>query len=244
MTRTQFLEVEAQADATIHADLEQALAQVAALQAAKAGLEQALAECRRERNVAEGRWLQERRALIERLQPAPVPALLFPPQPEAGPVMCREDVECIRRYGLPHWAQAVGARIVAEKVTQEERMDLEPVVLIALEEAVGVSLRGLQIEERCGRVLQVRVHTSESTHEGQSLRVIWLLVALGGRRRVHVDRYYEVAGHWLAGRNCYCRQKAAGLTRIAYDLAPGSLMTGEFLYLLAHLREFAAFVKG
>jgi len=69
-------------------------------------------------------------------------------------------------------------------------------------------------------------------------------VALGGRRRVHMNRYYEVAGHWLAGRYGKCCQEAAGLTEIAYDLAPGLLMTGEFLYLLSHLREFAAFVKG
>ena len=242
-TRAPLLRVESEADAGLRLDLEQAQGQVVALQAEKTRLEQALAECRREHNLAAGRWSLERQALLERLQPDPVPALLFPLAPAVGPIMCREDVEYIRRHGLVHWTQAIGVKVVAEKAAREECAGLEPVVLIALEEAVGIPLRGLQIEERCGRVLRVRVHVSESTHEGQWLRVVWLLMALEGRQRTHMGRYYEMAGNWLAARYHNCRQEAVDLMGIAYALAPGLLMTGEFLYLLGHLRKFAASVN-
>lgn len=180
---------------------------------------------------------------VARLQPRPLTGELFPYTPPREPCVGPTDVDFIRENGLAQWQ----AHVCPGPLPIEE-MPGSPDDILAtdIEDWLGVAVLTALPEERCGRILRVRVECDkplvrQSGNGRSTLPVMWPAIPKTRRHLACLTQYKLPLVDYFTRR--YVRAiNYSELFHMALSLAQGALTPSELLYLADRLRWFYATV--
>jgi hypothetical protein len=193
--------------------------------------------------------LSERDALLARTQEHLDTGLLFPLELPQAPTMHPEDIAYIESHGMTLWQRRIcpGPLPIDEDGPAKTTADtMAKTITIELEDLLGAQIDTIQFRESCGRVscFTLKQRTDVRTPYGPlpaKVDVLQLLISLNRQHTALMHSYYTMVSTYWQGRYTELYASNADLwpqlRRIAYTIAPYTLLPSEFVYLIGRFRD-------